>query len=442
MTYLHIKGGIPLKGSVRLGGAKNASYKLMIAALLASSQSRLLNFSRISDVQAVADIINQLGGRVTKAGERALFIDPTTLNQFEIRDKQKGGQGRFSTIFIPVLLHRFGQAVVPMPGGDKIGKRPLDRHFAGLESLGAKVSQDSGYFKVVAPNGLKGATYRFEKNTHTGTETLILAGAMAKGTTVLENAALEPEIDDLISFLNKMGAKITRKPNRVIKIEGIDKLHGAIHKIIPDRNEAVSYACVALATKGDVIVENAIYKHLTSFLEVLDQAGAGYEVADYGVRFYYKQPLKATNITTHIEPGFMTDWQPLWGTLMTQAEGTSTIHETVMLDRFSYIEELKQMGAKIVRFQPKVKNPEEVYNFNLKNDSPKLKHAIKIEGPTKLKPGRFKVRDLRHGASLVMAALSADGVSTIENIEQIDRGYEDLAGRLKVLGAQIKRVEI
>ncbi len=441
MAYLHIKGGRPLSGSVRLGGAKNASYKLMIASLLAEGESRLLNFSRISDVEAVGQIIRNLGGKVRKAGERALFINPNSLARWVIDDQKKGNQGRFSTIFIPVLLHRFGQAVVPAPGGDKIGKRPLDRHFAGLQALGAQIKEKDGLY-FVKTNGLKGTTYRFAKNTHTGTETLILAAVKAKGSTILENAALEPEIDDLISYLNRMGAKIKRLPNRVIKIEGVRKLKGTIHKILPDRNEAVSYACTALATKGDIVIENANPDHLKAFLAALDQAGAGYEIGSYGVRFFYKQPLKATQIETHIEPGFMTDWQPLWGTLMTQAEGESMIHETIMPDRFGYIEELKQMGAKIERFQPEIKDPDKVYNFNLKDDQPGAKHAIRIYGPTLLKPGKFQVKDLRHGASLVMAALVANGVSTIYNLKQIDRGYEDLAGRLKLLGAQIKRVDV
>ena len=440
MAYLHIKGGQPLSGSVRLGGAKNASFKLMIASLLAEGESRLLNFSRISDVEVVGQIIRSLGGRVRKAGERALFINPNGLLRFEINDK-KSSQGRFSTIFIPVLLHRFGQAVVPAPGGDKIGKRPLDRHFAGLKALGAKIEEKDGLY-FARTDGLVGTTYRFEKNTHTGTETLILAGVKAKGITILENAALEPEIDDLIAYLNRMGAKIKRLPNRVIKIEGVRKLKGTIHKILPDRNEAVSYACTALATKGDIVIENANPKHLKAFLKALDQAQAGYEIGDYGIRFYYRKPLRATKIETLIEPGFMTDWQPLWGTLMTQAEGTSIVHETIMPDRFGYIKELKQMGAKIERFQPKVKDPDKVYNFNLKDDKPNAKHAIKIYGPTPLQAGKFKVKDLRHGASLVMAALVANGVSTIYNLDQIDRGYEDLAGRLRMLGAQIKRVDI
>lgn len=440
MSKFIIHGGKPLHGSVRVGGAKNASYKLMIASLLGDEESRLLNFSQISDVNLVADIINYLGGKTNRAGERAIFINPTTMNSHIIKPEH-GAQGRFSTIFIPALLHRFGKAEVPAPGGDKIGKRPLDRHFDGLRALGAIVEYKNGMFVASAENGLKGTTYKFNKNTHTGTETLVIAAAKAKGRTILENAAEEPEIDDLIKLLNKMGAWIRRRQPRVIEIEGVESLGGAIHKVMPDRNEAVSYACTAITTKGDIIVQNAKKEHLQAFLDVLDQIGAGYEVGDYGIRFFYKKELTATDITTQIHPGFMTDWQPLIATVLTQAQGTSTIHETIMPNRFQYVNELQQMGAKIEFFNPKVDNPEKVYNFDLENDSPDNKHAIRIIGKTDLQPGTFKVVDLRHGATLVSAALAAKGTSTITNIEQIDRGYEALDGRLRSMGADIIRQE-
>lgn len=437
MAEFHVTGGTPLHGSVRIGGAKNASYKLMIASLLADTESRLLNFSRISDVELVGKIIAYLGAKVNKAGERAIFIDPSTLSSFEI-NKEHGEQGRFSTMFIPALLVKFGEARVPAPGGDKIGKRPLNRHFEGLEALGAKVTLEDGMY-VAKTDGLVGNTYRFEKNSHTGTETLIMAAVKAKGKTILENAAQEPEIDDLISFLNKMGAKIERKPNRIIEIEGVDKLSGAIHKIIPDRNEAVSYACAAICTKGDVIIQNARENHLKSFLEKLDEIGAGYEVGDYGIRFYYKGPLKATNVTTQIEPGFMTDWQPLMATVLTQCDGESVLHETIMANRFQYVDELVKMGAKIEKFNPKLENPEEVYNFDLVNDDPKNKHAIRITGKTPLKAGNFEVKDLRHGATIILAAMVAEGTTVIKGIEHVDRGYESLDERLKSMGAKIVR---
>lgn len=437
MAEFHVTGGTPLYGSVRIGGAKNASYKLMIASLLADNTSRLLNFSNISDVDLVGKIINYLGANVSKAGERALFIDPKNLNSFTI-DQAHGEQGRFSTMFIPALLHKFGKAVVPAPGGDKIGKRPLDRHFDGLEALGAKIEIKDGMY-VASTDGLVGATYRFNKNTHTGTETLIMAAVKAKGKTILENAALEPEIDDLISFLNEMGAKIRRREGRIIEIEGVEHLNGAIHKLLSDRNEAVSYACAAIATKGDVIIENAQPQFMGAFLEKLDEIGAGYEIGNYGIRFFYKGPLRATDITTHVEPGFMTDWQPLMATLLTQCEGESILHETIMSNRFQYVDELTKMGAKIEKFHIEVDNPEKVYNFELKDDEKNMPHAIKIHGKADLKAGEFTVYDLRHGATLIMAAMIAKGTSVIKGIEHVDRGYEKLDERLKSMGAKIVR---
>jgi len=437
MSQFIIQGQKPLHGSVKIGGAKNASYKIMIASLLASSPSRILNFSHISDVELVADIISYLGADVKKTGDGAYSIDPRTLKDFNIKPEH-GAQGRFSTIFIPVLLARFGKASVPAPGGDKIGKRPLDRHFDGLQALGAQVEIKDGLYQITTDQ-LIGCTYRFSKNTHTGTETLILAGTLAKGITVLENAAQEPEIDDLIKYLNNCGAQIERLPGRIIKIQGVDRLEGSIHRLLPDRNEAVSYACAALATKGDVIIENARAQDLTAFLNKLEEAGANYELGEYGIRFYYSEPLRATQVTTQVEPGFMTDWQPLWATLMTQATGESTIHETIMASRFQYVDDLTQMGAKIEAFAPQVDNPEELYNFDLKNDLPNAQHAIKITGPSLLKAGNFNVQDLRHGATLVLAAMAAQGTTTIQGVEHIDRGYEKLAERLNSMGADIKR---
>ncbi|MEX0895966.1 MAG: UDP-N-acetylglucosamine 1-carboxyvinyltransferase [Patescibacteria group bacterium] len=440
MEAFKITGKTPLHGSVRIGGAKNASYKLMIASLLANSESRLLNFSHISDVETVAGIIAQSGCQVKKAGERALFIDPTGFSSTDLRHIN-GKQGRFSTLFIAPLLARHGQAIVPIPGGDKIGKRPLERHFQGLEALGAHIEEKDGLI-TARTDGLKGTTYHFSKNTHTGTETVLLAAVLAEGTTVLENAAEEPEVDDLILYLNAMGARISREANKVIRIEGVPELHGAIHKIMPDRNEAVSYACAALVTKGDVIIENARAEHITAFLTALDSIKAGYEIGTYGIRFFWKEPLMATDIATAIEPGFMTDWQPLLATVLTQCQGISTLHETVMQDRFQYVDQLKNMGADIERFQPEVIDKEMTYNFNLTDDSPEATHAIRVHGPSNLQAGTFKVYDLRHGATLMIAAMAAHGESILMGIEHIERGYEALPERLNSIGAQIERVNL
>jgi UDP-N-acetylglucosamine 1-carboxyvinyltransferase len=434
---LIIEGGTPLTGVVRLGGAKNAAYKLMIASIMADSKSRLLNLPAIEDVERVSQIIKELGGRVWSAGPKTVFIDPSKIEQ-SVVDGRHGQASRASTLFIGPLLAKFGHARVPLPGGDKIGKRPLGRHLKGLEQLGVKWIHENDFLELKTED-LKGTTYRFEKNTHTGTETLIMAAVMAAGTTILENAAQEPEVDDLINFLNEMGARIRRRSFRVIEIEGVQKLHGAIYKVMPDRNEAVSYACGAIATKGDIVIENARHQDLTAFLDKLEEAGAGYEIGDYGIRFYFKQPLRATDVKTEIHPGFMTDWQPLWATLIAHAHGKSIIHETVMQNRFQYMEQLKQMGADIKPIEIEVDHPEKVYNFNWADRRESDIHAIEINGPTKFKGGEFEVHDLRAGATILLAAISGVGTTTLTNIHQIDRGYENIDYKLRSLGAKIQR---
>jgi UDP-N-acetylglucosamine 1-carboxyvinyltransferase len=438
MPNYRITGGQPLYGSVRVGGAKNASYKLMIASLLGNSPSRILNFSHISDVKLVAQIINNLGAKAEMSGERAYKIDPRSLQRYEIENSY-GEASRASTLFIPALLVKFGKAVVPFPGGDKIGVRPLERHFEGLEALGVHVELKNNQI-VCTTSGLKGTTYRFPKNTHTGTETLIMAAVCAEGKTILENAAEETEIDNLIDFLNGMGAQVKRLPNRVIEIMGVKKLEGAIQKIMPDQNQVVSFACAALATKGDVIVENASATDLESFIEKLEEINAGYEIGSYGIRFYYKGELRATDVTTAIHPGFKTDWQPLWVTLMTQATGASVLHETVYESRFAYVDSLQKMGAQIELFNPSVENPEEVYNFNIAEQKAGVFHAARITGPVPLHGGSFSVKDLRHGATLIIAGLIAEGETILEDEhDHVGRGYEFLDENLVAMGAHIKK---
>lgn len=441
MSTYHIIGGTPLTGSIRIGGAKNASYKIMIAALMADSSSRLLNFSHISDVELVANMIRSLGAKAKLMGEHTYLIDPRSIQHHSL-DNEFGQASRASTMFIPALLHRFGQATVPYPGGDKIGKRPLERHFAGLRALGAKITTNQDSIQVFVADKLKGTHYRFEKNSHTGTETLIMTAVKALGTTVLENAAEETEVDDLIKFLNSMGAQIERTQPRVIKIRGVDQLQGAIHKIMPDQNQVVSFACAALGTQGDIIVENTRTQDLLTFLGKLDEIGGGYELGEYGARFFYSQPLTATDLITGPHPKFKTDWQPLWTTLMTQAQGQSMIHETVSQSRFDYTQALTQMGANIKLFNPEVKNPEQVYNFNLDDVGADEKHAASVTGPTPLKGGQFTVKDLRHGATLLIAGMMAEGKTVLKDPENhIDRGYENLDQLFKTMGAKIKRMD-
>ncbi len=439
MSQYLIKGGKPLKGAVRIGGAKNSSFKLMIASLLGDSESRLLDISRIGDVQITKQVIELLGGEVKSPGKGTIFVNPKKLKRYQI-PQDLGYKSRASIMFAGPLLSRFGKAFLPLPGGDRIGRRPIERHLEGLRILGVKVKNVDGFIQLECPQ-LKGNKYRFPKNTHTGTETLIMAAVLAKGTTILENAALEVEIDDLIDFLNKMGAKIKRLPNRVIKIEGVKKLKGTIHKAIPDRNEAVSYACAALATKGDIIIENACAEHLKAFLKKVKETGGNYETDHYGLRFWYEKPLKATKIITQPHPGFMTDWQSLWTTLMTQAKGQSEVIETIYEYRFGFVEDLNKMGAKIDFFNPKVANPESFYNFNLADDSPQNFHGVRVWGPTPLKGMNLEVNDIRAGATLMLAALIAKGESILRDEGHIQRGYEDLDLRLKELGANIKKID-
>lgn len=437
MTKFIIQGGTPLSGEVTLAGAKNSGFKLMIAALLAPEKSFIQNFSKIGDVFSVAEIVEHLGGEVVFDRNHLLEIDGRNLKNFALSEKH-GKLSRASTYFVGPLLAHFGRAVIPHPGGCQIGQRPLDRHLAGFRALGAKVKDFRDHYLIEAGK-LQGTTYRFPKNTHGGTDVMLITSVFAEGTTILENAALEPEVDDLIAFLNKMGGRIKRGKNRTIKIEGVKKLKGATHTVMGDRNEAVTFGCAALLTKGEILVEGAQAKYLTAFFKKLREAKGGFRVTKKGILFFYKNPLLATRVKTAPYPGFMTDWQAIWAVLMTQAQGTSTIHETVFEKRFQYLPFLEKMGARFTLFNPKMAHPGKFYNFNLKDDRSDNFHAVKILGPVELHGTNLEVTDVRAGATITLAALAAHGKSQISSIDHIDRGYENLDGRLRALGAKITR---
>jgi len=440
MAKYVIEGGVPLRGKINLFGAKNVGFKLLVAALLADTPSVIDNVSRVRDVEVVKEIIEDLGGKVEFIDDHKIRVDPRGLNNPNIPTCH-GEKTRAPTLCVGPLVARFGKAFVSIPGGDAIGSRPVDRHVKGFESLGLVAKETEGGWELSGDP--RGGTYKFEKNSHTGTESLILAAACAKGKTTIENAAAEPEVDDLIGFLKRMGAKIKRSNSRTIEIEGVQKLVGTDYKVMPDRNEAVTFAAAALVTGGDIEIEGAKREHLIAFEEALTAAGASFEFSEKALHVWREQGsiLKATNITTLPHPGFMTDWQPLWATLMTQAVGTSIIHETVFESRFGYVPYLQKMGAKIDFFNPEVKNPESFYNFNWTADSAKKPHAIKIFGPSRLQGKKLAVSDVRAGATLVLAALSANGESVLDNIEHIERGYENLEGRLESLGARIRKTD-
>jgi len=422
---------------VRVSGSKNTAFKAMIAALLADGPSVLENVPDVEDVRVVARAIEALGGRATRTAPTTWVIDPRPLAEARLPVGPLE-RTRASPLLMVPLMVRFQEAVVPRPGGDRIGRRPLDRVLAGLEMLGARV-EERGERLLVRAIRLRGARYRFPKNTHTGTEALLLAAACADGETLLENAAQEPEVDDLIAFLKAMGARIARVSERTIRIEGVSRLHGARHRVMPDRNEAVTFACAALVTRGGVEVEDVRPSDVRAFLEVLEEIGAGSACDGTTWRVWHRGPLRPVFIQTAPHPGFMTDWQPLIAPVLTQAEGMSVIHETVFENRFQYARELQHMGARIEFFNPPVEEPEVVYNFNLEDDRPDFFHAIRIFGPTSLRPARVRATDIRGGAALVLAALAAPGESIIEGVEHLERGYDRLDAALRALGAEIER---
>ena len=442
MDKFIIKGGTPLKGEVSVSGAKNVALKVLLTVLLTDEEVVIENIPLITDFYLMVEIIKRLGVEAKIfEDEHKIVMRNKGAKDFKI-PLEMGARLRTSSMAIAPLLARFGKAQIPNPGGCRIGARPIGRHIEGLEKMGAKVRYhpEDGYFYAQAKK-LAGVTYRFPKNTHTGTETLILAAVLAEGETVLKNAAQEPEVDDLIRLLNLMGAKVRRTVSRKIVIKGVKKLHGARFRIMSDRNEIVTFAIAALATKGDIFIHEAQRDDLKTFLEKLDESGGGWEpIAEKTTRFFLKGKLKPVDIITSFHPGFMTDWQAPWAVLMTQAEGVSVIHETVFENRLLYARQLRKLGAKIEFFNPEVENPEECYNFNWEDNQSFYYHAIRISGSTALHNAVLEVADLRAGATLVLGALAASGESLVFGISHIDRGYEKIEERLRKLGAKIKRI--
>lgn len=442
MDKFIIRGGKKLNGEVRVSGAKNVALKALVAACLTTEEVIIENVPLISDFFVMMELIKELGGMVMLKDHTA-FVRVSHLSSCKI-SLDKAVQVRTSSMFLAPLLGRLGAAMIPNPGGCRIGARPIDRTIKGLRKLGVRIvyKSDDGYFhaKIMQGKRLRGSVYRFDKSTHTGTETLMIAGATAIGTTILENAAEEPEIDELMGLLNAMGAQIKRISPRTIKIIGVNKLHGARFRIGPDRNEVVTFAIAAYITDGDILVREAKPSAITEFLDALREAGLSYKEEKNGIRFFSSGVLKPTKIATRVYPGFMTDWQGPWAVLMTKANGTSIVHETVYEDRFGYVVELLKMGAKIELFNPPISNPNMVYNFDFLKKRTSYFHAIKIYGQTLLHDGVVSISDLRAGATLVLAALAAVGESVIFGVHHIDRGYERFEERLQSVGADIKRM--
>lgn len=436
-----IDGGIPLRGDVSVSGAKNVALKVLIASLLTPEPITIRNVPMIADVRRLLDILAGLGASY-EVDKHTVTIQTREVTGIQV-PLEAGAKVRTSSLVIGPLLSRTGYAEIPNPGGCRLGARPIDRHIQAIRSMGAEISYnpDDGYFHAKASR-LRATKYRYDKNSHTGTEALILAAVLAEGTTVIENAAEEVEIDDLIACLVKMGAKIKRSLERTIVIDGVKSLKGCEFTIMSDRNEEVTYAIAAAVTGGSITVNNSRRQDIGAFLEVFRTCGGTIEpVSDTRTLYGRKDRTIASHIRTSPHPGFMTDWQAPWALFMTQATGISTIHETIFENRFNYVSELTKMGAKIEFFHPTVKDPETYYNFRWSDRTDGSAQGIRIHGPTELHNAVLEMHDIRAGATIVIAALSATGRSFLSGVEQIDRGYEAIDERIRSLGGSIRRVK-
>jgi len=417
--YYLIEGRTPLYGEVRLSGAKNAVTKMIIASLLTGEPCLLRNIPLIGDLDLTLALCRDMGSEI-ELQDHTLSIATPSINS-SVVSTEVGGLNRMAIITVGPLLHRCGEADIPKPGGDRIGARPIDFHLNGLRQMGAEVVERGKRYHFSAPNGLKGATIHLPFPSVMATENFLISASLAKGVTVIQNAALEPEIIDLIKFLQKMGAIIEIKVDRRIVVEGVERLHAASHTLLSDRNEAVSLAIAAYLTKGNVYLRGAQQDTLLTFLNTLSKMQLRFEIDDEGIYFLgdgCKPP--AIVLETDVHPGFMTDWQQPFAVLLTQAEGMSVVHETIYEDRLEYVTELNKMGAVI-----------EVLDE---------RHA-RIAGPTPLHGREVEIADLRAGATLVLAALAASETSVISGVEHVDRGYEQIESKLVGLGAQINRID-
>jgi UDP-N-acetylglucosamine 1-carboxyvinyltransferase len=428
---LEIRGGRPLRGTVEVKGAKNLVTKAMVAALLGESPSLLRDVPMISDVAVVRSLLEVHGVRVAEGDEPgSLVLDPRDVESAHMEEiDAHAGASRIPILFCGPLLHRLGQAFIPDLGGCRIGDRPIDFHLDALRKFGAIVEKLPSGIRLSAPRGLHGASIHLPYPSVGATEQVLLTAVRAQGITELRNAAIEPEIMDLIALLQKMGAIISYEPNRVILIEGVPKLNGYDHRSIFDRNEAASWASAAIATDGEIFVAGARQQEMLTFLNVLRKIGAHFEVREDGILFARGDALQPVTVETDVHPGFMTDWQQPLIVALTQATGRSVVHETVYENRFGFTQALVKMGADITVY------PHGLQEGPRRVPRRSLEQAAVITGPTPLHGADITVPDLRGGYSHVIAALAAEGTSTVRNIGIIRRGYADFLAKLTALGA-------
>jgi len=419
MDKFVIRGGNPLLGTIKVSGAKNSALPCMAAAILTEDEVILENIPQVQDIETERKLLVSMGAEVELGYGRAqhrtsircaVLSDPVA--KYEIVKTM-----RASSLVLGPLIARTGMARVAMPGGCAIGGRPIDLHIKGLESMGATITQEHGYLEARADR-LKGAHIVFDKITVTGTEDLLMAAAMADGESVFENCAREPEVMDLVALLNAMGARIEGAGTSTIKIRGVAKLHGARHRINPDRIEAGTYLMAGAITGGDLNVDCCNPEHLGALIGKLEECGVKLEIGKENVRVHSGGALKAADITTEEYPGFPTDMQAQYMALVTQAEGTSIVTENIFENRFMHVGELNRMGA----------------NISVQGRS------ATVRGGTRLQSAAVMCSDLRASAALVLAALVADGESILDRVYHMDRGYERLEEKLRGVGAQIRRM--
>ncbi len=419
MDKIVIKGGNKLTGEVKVEGAKNAVLPILTASLLASDKpSKLVNVPALSDVETINNVLTTLNADVTyKKDENAVVVDATkTLNEeapYEYVSKM-----RASILVMGPLLARLGHAIVALPGGCAIGSRPIEQHIKGFEALGAEIHLENGNIYANAKDGLKGTSIHLDFPSVGATQNIIMAASLAKGKTLIENAAKEPEIVDLANYINEMGGRITGAGTDTITINGIESLHGVEHAIIPDRIEAGTLLIAGAITRGDIFVRGAIKEHMASLVYKLEEMGVELDYQEDGIRVRAEGDLQPVDIKTLPHPGFPTDMQSQMMALLLTANGHKVVTETVFENRFMHVAEFKRMNA----------------NINVEGRSAKL------EGKSQLQGAQVKATDLRAAAALILAGLVADGKTSVTELNHLDRGYVDLHGKLKQLGADIERI--
>ena len=419
MHKIVIQGGERLKGEVRVSGAKNAALPILASALLPRGTSIFRNVPKLNDIGTMAKLLRLLGAKVdSDRSGHTLSLNTEGVDNFEAPYELVKTM-RASVLVLGPLVARHGQAIVSLPGGCAIGARPIDQHLKGLSAMGARIELEHGLVTAKARR-LHGATIVFDVVTVTGTENLMMAATLARGTTVLENAACEPEVEELARVLNKMGAHVRGAGTSLITIEGVDELHPVDHAIIPDRIEAGTLMVAAAITRGNVLIRDCLPEHLDAVIAKLHAAGAEVTMESGGVRVIGKADIKPTDIATRPHPGFPTDMQAQFMVLMSRAKGQSVLSENIFENRFMHVPELMRMGADIVI------------------DG----HIAVVRGPVKLKGAKVMATDLRASACLVLAGLIAEGTTEVLRVYHLDRGYDHLEKKLRGIGADIRRVKV